>query len=116
MHYHFLNSFTRVLTIMYATIGISSENTKGRSFTTAIVENCLEDAVKCFENRKEQESIAYLRFWLQALRHDYQMSQSTEDTENTEDTRLKHDRCSHVKRWWIWQCSTYSGTARTACP
>lgn len=65
----FLNRFTRTLTIMYATtgikqiIGISGEAMKGRSFYYCIQENCLEDAVRCLESAKGNDSIAYLRFW-----------------------------------------------------
>jgi len=64
----FLNRFTPALTIMYATtgiekiLGISNENMKGRSFCYCIDENCLEDAVKCLETAKTNDSIAYLRF------------------------------------------------------
>lgn len=65
----FLNRFTRTATIMYATsgieeiVGISSEDIKGLSFYFCIAENCLEDAVKCLETAKGNDSIAYLRFW-----------------------------------------------------
>ncbi|QDS69353.1 hypothetical protein FKW77_004027 [Venturia effusa] len=65
----FLNRFTRTATIMYATsgieeiVGISSEDIKGSSFYFCIAENCLEDAVKCLETAKGNDSIAYLRFW-----------------------------------------------------
>lgn len=86
----FLNRFTRTLTIMYATvgiqkiIGISSENMKGRSFYYCIAENCLEDAVKCLETAKSNDSIAYLRFWFRDPRQDDQTDQSTPDAEDTD--------------------------------
>ncbi|KAF2662680.1 hypothetical protein K491DRAFT_700407 [Lophiostoma macrostomum CBS 122681] len=72
----FLNRFTRSLTVMYATsgieqiIGISSEAMKGRSFYYCIQENCLEDAVRCLESAKGNDSIAYLRFFFRDPRQD----------------------------------------------
>lgn len=86
----FLNRFTRTLTIMYATsgieqvIGISSEDMKGRSFYYCIAENCLEDAVKCLETAKSNDSIAYLRFWFRDPRQDDQANQSTSESEGTD--------------------------------
>jgi hypothetical protein len=64
----FLNRFTRTLTVMYATsgieqiIGISGEEMKGQSFYYCIAENCLNDAVRCLESAKGNDSIAYMRF------------------------------------------------------
>ena len=72
----FLNRFTRTLTIMYATsgikeiLGISSENMRGRSFYYCIAENCLPEAIKCLENAKGNDSLAYLRFWFRDPRQD----------------------------------------------
>lgn len=72
----FLNRFTRTLTVMYATsgieqiIGISSEDMKGRSFYFCIEERCLEDAVKCLESAKGNDSIAYMRFYFRDPRQD----------------------------------------------
>lgn len=72
----FLNRFTRTLTIMYATsgledvIGIPADQMRGRSFYYCISENCLQDAVKCLENAKGNDSIAYLRFWFRDPRLD----------------------------------------------
>jgi hypothetical protein len=65
----FLNRFTRTLTIMYATsgieqiIGISGEAMKGKSFYYCIALNCLDDAVRCLESAKGNDSIAYMRFF-----------------------------------------------------
>ena len=65
----FLNRFTRTLTIMYATnglcdlLGISADDLTGKSFYFCIQENCLQEAVKCLESAKANDSIAYLRFW-----------------------------------------------------
>lgn len=86
----FLNRFTRTLTVMYATsgieqvIGIPSEDMKGRSFYYCIAENCLEDAVKCLETAKSNDSIAYLRFWFRDPRQDDQPAPSTSESEGTD--------------------------------
>lgn len=90
----FLNRFTRTLTIMYATsglqevIGISAETMRGRSFYYCIAENCLQDAVKCLENAKGNDSVAYLRFWFRDPRQDDQPPPPDEDSdeEMTTDT------------------------------
>ena len=72
----FLNRFTRTLSIMYATaglqeiIGIPADAMRGRSFYYCIAENCLPEAVKCLENAKGNDSIAYLRFWFRDPRQD----------------------------------------------
>ncbi|RYC54423.1 hypothetical protein CHU98_g11787 [Xylaria longipes] len=64
-----LNRFTRTLTIMFATnavssiLGIGSDQLRGRSLYECIAENCWSDAIKCLENAKANDSIAYLRFW-----------------------------------------------------
>jgi hypothetical protein len=83
----FLNRFTRTLTVMYATsgieevIGISGEDMKGRSFYYCIAQNCLEDAVKCVETAKGNDSIAYLRFRFRDPRVDDASNQTTSDDE-----------------------------------
>jgi hypothetical protein len=65
----FLNRFTRTLAIMYATsgieqiIGISGEAMKGKCFYECIAPNCLDDAVRCLESAKGNDSIAYMRFF-----------------------------------------------------
>ncbi|KAI1619043.1 hypothetical protein EDD37DRAFT_606953 [Exophiala viscosa] len=65
----FLNRFTRTSTIMYATNGVSSilglqpSDMVGKSFYECIEANCLQDAIKCLESAKANDSIAYLRFW-----------------------------------------------------
>ena len=72
----FLNRFTRTLTIMYATnglaklLGISADELNGKSFYYCIQENCLQDAVRCLESAKANDSIAYLRFWFRDPRQD----------------------------------------------
>lgn len=65
----FLNRFTRTSTIMYATNGVASilglqpGDIVGKSFYECIEANCLQDAIKCLESAKANDSIAYLRFW-----------------------------------------------------
>lgn len=77
----FLNRYTRSLTIMYATngladvLGISGEELRGQSFYYCIQENCLQDAIRCLENAKANDSIAYLRFWFRDPREDEQNEQ-----------------------------------------
>jgi hypothetical protein len=65
----FLNRFTRTSTIMYATDGVRSilgvrpDQLIHKSFYFCIAEDCLQDAVRCLESAKSNDSIAYLRFW-----------------------------------------------------
>ena len=72
----FLNRFSRTLTIMYATnglselLGIDAAQLCGKSFYYCIQENCLREAVKCLESAKANDSIAYLRFWFRDPRLD----------------------------------------------
>lgn len=72
----FLNRFTRTLPIMYATnglsdiLGISADELCGKSFYYCIQENCLQEAVRCLESAKANDSIAYLRFWFRDPRQD----------------------------------------------
>ena len=91
----FVNRFTRSLTIMYATsgieeiVGISAENMRGRSFYYCIAENCLPDAIKCVENAKGNDSIAYLRFWFRDPRQDDPaLVEDDSDEEMTTDTSI----------------------------
>ncbi|KAK0324383.1 hypothetical protein LTR54_011651 [Friedmanniomyces endolithicus] len=84
----FLNRFTRTLTIMYATngleeiIGIPADTMRGRSFYYCIAENCLQDAIKCLENAKGNDSIAYLRFWFRDPRIDDQAPPPDDDSDD----------------------------------
>lgn len=54
---------------MYATNGVSSilgvraDQLINKSFYFCIAEDCLQDAVRCLERAKSNDSIAYLRFW-----------------------------------------------------
>lgn len=84
----FLNRFTRTLTVMYATsgieqiIGISGEEMKGRSFYFCIAPNCLEDAVRCLESAKGNDSIAYMRFHFRDPRQDDPPEATTSESED----------------------------------
>ncbi|KAL1296986.1 hypothetical protein AAFC00_004583 [Neodothiora populina] len=92
----FLNRFTRTLTIMYATggiedvLGIPANDMRGRSFYYCISENCLPDAVKCLENAKGNDSIAYLRFWFRDPRLDDE-PQNTDDSADDSDEEMATD-------------------------
>jgi hypothetical protein len=87
----FLNRFTRTLTVMYATsgieqiIGISGEAMKGRSFYYCIAPNCLEDAVRCLESAKGNDSIAYMRFFFRDPRQDDVPELTSSESEDSED-------------------------------
>jgi len=84
----FLNRFTRTLTVMYATsgieqiIGISGEEMKGRSFYYCIAPNCLDDAVRCLESAKGNDSIAYMRFFFRDPRQDDPPESASSESED----------------------------------
>lgn len=87
----FLNRFTRTLTIMYATngladvLGISAEELNGKSFYYCIQENCLQEAVRCLESAKANDSIAYLRFWFRDPRPDDQANNDQQSSGDEDD-------------------------------
>ncbi|KAH4069598.1 hypothetical protein HBH98_067030 [Parastagonospora nodorum] len=107
----FLNRFTRTLTVMYATsgieqiIGISGEEMKGKSFYYCIADNCLNDAVRCLESAKGNDSIAYMRFFFRDPRQpdppggdmtsddseDDIMTDVTSSDEDESDVSVTHD-------------------------
>ncbi|THZ74928.1 hypothetical protein D6C84_09242, partial [Aureobasidium pullulans] len=94
----FLNRFTRTLTIMYATagleeiLGIPAESMRGRSFYYCISENCLQDAIKCLENAKANDSIAYLRFWFRDPRIDDDATTPMDEESDDEMTASSVDQ------------------------
>ncbi|KAK4156239.1 hypothetical protein C8A00DRAFT_41298 [Chaetomidium leptoderma] len=71
-----LNRFTRNLTMMYATdavaqiLGLHPDELLEKPFYECIQPNCLEEAERCLESAKANESIAYLRFWYKDPRVD----------------------------------------------
>lgn len=93
----FLNRYTRTLTIMYATngladlLGMTGEDMRGKSFYYCIQENCLQDSVRCLENAKANDSIAYLRFWFRDPRQD-DRAQMEANGEEMEGVRSDEDR------------------------
>lgn len=106
----FLNRFTRTLAIMYATsgieqiIGISGEAMKGKSFYCCIAQNCLEDAIRCLESAKGNDSIAYMRFFFRDPRQDDEpVSSESEDdimtdtTESEDESEVDGDNQDHSR-------------------
>lgn len=92
-----LNRFTRNLSIMFATnavstiLGLRPDEIKDKSFYECIQENCLQDAIRCLESAKANESIAYLRFWFRDPRvgedqDDDDMEDEEEEEDDTEAT------------------------------
>lgn len=92
-----LNRFTRNLSIMFATnavstiLGLQPNEIKDKSFYDCIQENCLQDAIRCLESAKANESIAYLRFWYRDPRvgeedDDDDMEDEEEEEDDTEAT------------------------------
>lgn len=51
-------------------LGVPADQIKGKSFYDCIQENCLQDAIRCLESAKANDSIAYLRFWYRDPRGD----------------------------------------------
>ena len=96
----FLNRYTRTLTIMYATnglaevLGIGGEELRGLSFYYCIQENCLQDAVRCLENAKANDSIAYLRFWFRDPRQDDHIDEWHDARTEPEDDMMEDVRSS----------------------
>lgn len=107
----FLNRFTRTSTIMFATNGVSAilgilpEQLIAKSFYFCIAENCLQDAVRCLESAKANDSIAYLRFWFRRPSQDddggvgdVEMPDLPHDSEEDEDeggVNLESQRSRH---------------------
>ncbi|KAK4100809.1 hypothetical protein N658DRAFT_426965 [Parathielavia hyrcaniae] len=86
-----LNRFTRNLTIMYATdavaqiLGARSDELLERPFYECIQPNCLEEAERCLESAKANESIAYLRFWYKDPRIDPNDAVNEDEVDDMED-------------------------------
>ena len=81
---------------MYATngladvLGISAEELNGKSFYYCIQENCLQDAVRCLESAKANDSIAYLRFWFRDPRHEDEHDRQDENMSDVQDGQDSH--------------------------
>jgi hypothetical protein len=86
-----LNRFTRNLSIMYATdavaqiLGVSPEELLEKPFYECIQPNCLDEAERCLESAKANESIAYLRFWYKDPRVDPNDPVNEEEGNDMED-------------------------------
>ncbi|KAF4971848.1 hypothetical protein FSARC_1451 [Fusarium sarcochroum] len=85
-----LNRFTRTLTVMFATdaiasiLGVPADQVQHKSFYECIRESSLDDAFKCIESAKANDSIAYLRFWSRDPRRpeDFEDDESIMDGES----------------------------------
>lgn len=87
-----LNRFTRSLSVMFCTnaiasiLGLPAEVVQNKSFYECIQESCLEDAVKCLESAKANDSIAYMRFWSRDPRREEDLED--EETDDEEDAAI----------------------------
>jgi hypothetical protein len=92
-----LNRFTRNLTIMYATdavgqiLGLRPNELLERPFYECIQPNCLDEAERCLESAKANESIAYLRFWYKDPRVDLNDPVLEEEEEDDGETDEMED-------------------------
>ncbi|KAJ4300474.1 hypothetical protein N0V88_003149 [Collariella sp. IMI 366227] len=88
-----LNRFSRKLSIMYATtavaqiLGLEPAELLERPFYECIQPNCLDEAERCLESAKANESIAYLRFWYKDPRIDpnQPVEEEAEEIDEMED-------------------------------
>ena len=98
-----LNRFTRSLTIMFATnavtqiLGLSPDDIKDKSFYDCIQQNCLNDAARCLESAKANDSIAYLRFWRKDLRSSDNLENMANEDDGGEDAEDEHDEKSNAE-------------------
>ncbi|KAK4644358.1 hypothetical protein QC761_304070 [Podospora bellae-mahoneyi] len=89
-----LNRFSLELNIMYATpsvaqiVGLSAEELMEKSFYDCIQQDCMERASRCLEGAKENESIAYLRFWYKDPRANSEHEADESEDEQDEDEDL----------------------------
>lgn len=115
-----LNRFTRSLSIMFATnavaaiVGLSPQDLRDQSFYDCISENCLEEAVRCLEGAKANDSIAYLRFWSRDPRRpeDFADSQrgDSADRESSSEVSLKvEDEDGNDEHLPLWSQTNTSG-------
>jgi hypothetical protein len=85
-----LNRFTRSLSIMFSTnaiasiLGLTPQDIQNKSFYECIQESCLEDAVRCLESAKANDSIAYLRFWSRDPRREEDIEELEESDDDSE--------------------------------
>ncbi len=92
-----LNRFTRNLTIMYATdavaqiLGVRPDELLEKPFYECIQQNCLDEAERCLESAKANESIAYLRFWYKDPRVDPNDPVNDDDDEEEEEEEAEEE-------------------------
>ncbi|KAJ4156853.1 hypothetical protein NW754_008492 [Fusarium falciforme] len=95
-----LNRFTRTLTVMFATeaiasiLGVSADQVQHKSFYECIRESSLDDAFKCLESAKANDSIAYLRFWSRDPRRpeDFENEASDDELDDGEDAEEEEEQ------------------------
>lgn len=94
-----LNRFTRSLSVMFSTnavsaiFGLSPEDLRDQSFYDCIQENCIEEAVRCLEGAKANDSIAYLRFWSK----DPRRPEDIVDSQRGTSTDVESDAATTIK-------------------
>ena len=99
-----LNRFTRSLTIMFATnaitqiLGVSPDDIKDKSFYDCIQRNCLNEAARCLESAKANDSIAYLRFWRKDPRSFDDLENTADEDDDGEEGGNEHDEISNSER------------------
>jgi hypothetical protein len=92
-----LNRFTRNLTIMYATdavaqiLGVRPDELLEKPFYECIQPNCLDEAERCLESAKANESIAYLRFWYKDPRIDPNDPANGEEVEMEDEANERNN-------------------------
>lgn len=97
-----LNRFTRSLSVMFSTnalaevLGVSPGEIQDKSFYECIQDNCLDDAVKCLESAKANDSIAYLRFWSRDPRREEDLEdEESEEDDEIDEVKEEHERDDH---------------------
>ncbi|KAL2754528.1 hypothetical protein ACRALDRAFT_209894, partial [Sodiomyces alcalophilus JCM 7366] len=96
-----LNRFTRTLTVMFAThtissiLGVRPDQIKDKSFYEYIQESCLPEAIRCLENAKANDSMAYLRFWYRDPRREDTFEADVDDVEDEDEDEDER----HQERW-----------------
>jgi hypothetical protein len=92
-----LNRFTRNLTVMYTTdavtkvLGIRPDDLLERPFYECIQTNSVDEAERCLESAKANDSIVYLRFWYKDPRIHPNVPASEEKPEKTDKMREDDD-------------------------
>lgn len=77
---------------MYATdavagiLGCTRDQVMHKSFYECIQQNCHRDAIKCIESAKENDSVAYLRFWYRDPRRPEDLAQDEEMREASQSS------------------------------